>query len=174
MGREITEAQHTWLAGELAAWCERGIVTAPQAEAVLGLYGTAEDFRERRQSKAMLTLVSLAVLLVGLAVLLLIGYNWEAMPAGLKLVRIFGALIGTHTGGFYLRYNTRVSTASEPVFFLAACSTGRASGSWPRFFISTPTTPTVCGGGRSACYRSPSAWIPCSFTPCSSGSLASG
>ncbi len=128
MGREINEAQHTWLAGELAAWCERGIVTAPQAEAVLGLYGTTEDFRQRRQSKAMLTLLSLAVLLVGLGVLLLIGYNWEEMPAAAKVIAVFASVVAAHGVGITLRSKPGLRGGSEAAFFFGCLLYG--AGIW--------------------------------------------
>ena len=103
-------------------------MTAPQAEAVLGLYGTTEDFRQRRQSKAMLTLLSLAVLLVGLGVLLLIGYNWEAMPAAAKVVAIFASVVAAHGLGLTLRYKHGLRGGSEAAFFFGCLLYG--AGIW--------------------------------------------
>ena len=64
--------------------------------------------------------------LVGLGVLLLIGYNWEQMPAPLKVTAIFGALIGTHAAGFGLRYRLGWRRLSEVVFFLGCLFYGAA------------------------------------------------
>jgi hypothetical protein len=50
------------------------------------------------------------------------------MPAGLKLSIIFGALIGTHAGGFYLRSTQGAGIASELAFFLACLFYG--AGIW--------------------------------------------
>jgi uncharacterized membrane protein len=125
-GREISERQRQWLVGELTWWQARGILTEAQAAEVLELYGTSEERAERRGARALLTLTSLAALLVGLAVLLLIGYNWEVMPAGVKLALVVAALVGTHAGGFFLRERLGWRTASEVVFFLACLFFGCA------------------------------------------------
>ena len=117
MSREITEGQRSWLAGELDAWRDRGIVSADQVEGVLGLYASVEEFHERRQSKAFLTLLSLASLLIGLAVLLLIGYNWEDMPAAAKVTAVFGAVVAAHGLGLTLRFKLGQRGASEAAFF---------------------------------------------------------
>ena len=81
---------------------------------------------ERRGARALFTLTSLAALLVGLAALLLIGYNWEAMPSAVKLAIIFAVLLATHCGAFQLRYRLGNRTASEIAFFLACLFYGAA------------------------------------------------
>jgi uncharacterized membrane protein len=124
--REISERRRRWLVDELTRWQALGIVTDDQMARVLALYGTSEDLAERRGARAMMTLTSLAALLVGLAVLLLIGYNWEAMPAVVKLALIIATLVGTHAGGFLLRYRLGWRRASEVVFFLACLLFGAA------------------------------------------------
>ena len=88
MSREITAAQRDWLAGEIDAWHGLGLLTGEQARDVLGLYTTAEQFGKRRQSRALTTLLALSALLVGLGVLLLVAYNWQAMPASSKVALI--------------------------------------------------------------------------------------
>ena len=65
---------------------------------MLGLYATPQEVSDRRQSKALVTLVALAAILVGLGVLLLVGYNWEAMPAALKVAVVFAAVVGGARG----------------------------------------------------------------------------
>lgn len=124
--REISERQNRWLAGELAEWQVRGILAEDQAARILALYGTSEELAERRGARAIFTLSSLAALLVGLAVLLLIGYNWEEMPAAVKLAIVYSALVGMHGLGFILRYRMGRRTASEVVFFLACLFFGAA------------------------------------------------
>lgn len=124
--REISERQRRWLVGELDWWQVRGVVDEDQAARILELYGTSEELAERRGARALFTLTGLAALLVGLAVLLLIGYNWEAMPAASKLFLVFTALVGTHAGAFYLRDRLGRRTASEVVFFLACLFFGGA------------------------------------------------
>ncbi len=124
--REISDRQRRWLVGELDWWQTRGLLDEDQAARILELYGTSEEIAQRRGARALFTLSGLAALLVGLAVLLLIGYNWEAMPAASKLVLVIATLVGTHAGGLYLRHRLGRRTASEVVFFLACLFFGGA------------------------------------------------
>ena len=126
--RSISARRRDWLREELEAWREQAILSEVQGNRILDLYEAPSEIIERQRSRAVFTLMAVAGLFVGLAVLLLIGYNWEAMPAGLKLSVIFGALIGTHTGGFSLRYTQRAIIASELAFFLACLFYG--AGIW--------------------------------------------
>jgi len=66
----------------------------------------------------MFALMSVAALLVGLAALLLVGYNWDAMPKPAKLAVVFGVIVATHAAGFWLRYVRQSRRLSEVVFFL--------------------------------------------------------
>jgi uncharacterized membrane protein len=116
--RSISVRQRGWLHDELQVWRAEGILSEEQGRRILDLYETLSESPERQHSPTVFTLMALAGLLVGLAALLGIGYNWEAMPAGLKLVVIFGTLLGTHTAGFYLRYPRKAPVASELVFFV--------------------------------------------------------
>lgn len=124
--REISDRQRRWLAGELDWWRIRGVLAEDQAARILDLYGTPEEIAERRGSRALFTLSGLAAFLIGLSVLLLIGFNWEAMSSASKLVVVFATLLGTHAGGFYLRHRLGRRTASEVVFFLACLFFGAA------------------------------------------------
>ena len=71
-----------------------------------------------------LYLLGVAAFLVGLAVFLLIGYNWDELPAPIKLILVVGTVMGTYAGGFYLRSPSaclplvfRVGRRSETVRF---------------------------------------------------------
>src|SRR5271170_935167 len=113
MSREATRSQFDWLLGEVAAWRALGLVDEERAAALLALYESRESFEARQQSTGQFTLMAVAALLVGLGVLLLIGYNWEQMPAPLKVTAIFGALVATHAAAFGLRYQLGWRRASE-------------------------------------------------------------
>jgi hypothetical protein len=126
MSREITQAQRDWLEGELAVWQATGLVDDERAHTLLGLYESRESFKERQEARGIFTLMAVAGTLVGLGVLLLVGFNWEQMPAPLKVVAIFGTLIGTHAAGFALRYRLGRRRASELVFFMACLFFGSA------------------------------------------------
>ncbi len=92
----------------------------------MGLYESRDTFQARQQSRGLLVLLALAAVLVGLGVLLLISYNWEQMPASLKVTAIFGALIATHAAGFELRYRLGWRRISEVAFFLGCLFYGSA------------------------------------------------
>lgn len=126
--RSISLRQRGWLRGELEAWQAEAILTGEQADRILSLYEGPAEAVARQRSRAVFTLMAVAGLLVGLAVLLLIQYNWEAMPAGLKLTVVLAAVIGTHTCGFSVRYVRRARLASELVFFLGCLLYG--AGIW--------------------------------------------
>ncbi|QDV88145.1 DUF2157 domain-containing protein [Planctomycetes bacterium TBK1r] len=116
--RCISENQRVWLVGQLDDWQLQGVLSADQADRILDLYETQAELSERKRSTALLTLMGVAALLVGLGALLLIGYNWNAMPDVLKLLLIFGMIVGTQGAGFVLRFNRHATLLSEVVFFL--------------------------------------------------------
>jgi uncharacterized membrane protein len=126
--RSITARQRRWLHDEIESWQTEGVLSPEQANAILTLYESSAEIVERRRSRAVFTLVAMASLLIGLAVLLLIGYNWEKMPTALKLIVVFSAIIGAYAGGFYLRYTRGMRMASELIFFLGCLFYG--AGIW--------------------------------------------
>ncbi|MDY0169078.1 MAG: DUF2157 domain-containing protein [Thermoguttaceae bacterium] len=126
--RTITQSLHAWLCQEMAAWREAGVLTEPQSAAILELYETRSQIAQRQRSMALLALMGLAALLMGLAVLLLVGYNWAAMPRAAKLAVIFGSLLAAHGAAFWLRYGLRAPRLSEVAFLLAALLYG--AGIW--------------------------------------------
>jgi uncharacterized membrane protein len=71
-------------------------------------------------------LTGIAALLVALAVLMLIAYNWTAMPAALKLAIIFAVLIGTYVAAFAVRDRWQRPIMAEVVFCLAGLFYGAA------------------------------------------------
>ncbi len=115
--RNITERQRIWLTAEMEGWQARGLISADQAAGILGCYGSSEERAERRRSKSFLVLMGAAAFLVGLAVLLLIGYNWAGIPTGGKLVLIFGSILGVQLLGVRLRSQPSPGAGSEAVFF---------------------------------------------------------
>jgi uncharacterized membrane protein len=116
--RELSERNRQWLAAEMQAWHAEGVLSQEQPGRILALYETPQDAAFRKHSVATFALMSVAALLVGLAALLLIGYNWEAMPKPAKLAVVFGVIAVTHGAGFWLRYEQKAQRLSEVVFFL--------------------------------------------------------
>ncbi len=116
--RAVSNKVHQWLVGELETWQREEIVSPEQSSRILALYETPSEVADRRQSLAMITLMGLAAVMVGLAALLLVGYNWDAMPAVVKLTLIFGSILVAHGVGFHLRYQRGHKIASEVAFLL--------------------------------------------------------
>ena len=126
MSRLVTRSQRDWLEGEIAIWQSMGLIDEDRSKALTGLYESRESFEARQKTRGLFTLLALAAFLVGLGVLLLVGYNWEQMPAPLKITAIFGALIATHATGFSLRYRLGWRALSEVAFFMGCLFFGAA------------------------------------------------
>jgi uncharacterized membrane protein len=126
--RNISNTKRAWLWDELSNWRDQAILSPEQVARIQDLYETSGEEAERRKSRAVFTLMAVAALLVGLAALLVIGYNWNIMPRGLKLGIILGVIAATQAGGFYLRYQRKERALSEVVFFLGCLLYG--AGIW--------------------------------------------
>lgn len=124
--RPISQQIRQWLLGELEAWRAGGILADDQPGRILDLYETSQDAAGRRRSLAMFALSSVAALMIGLAALLVVSHNWQALSAGQKLAVIFGALLGLHATGLGLRYGGRWRLSSEMVLFVACMLYGSA------------------------------------------------
>lgn len=116
--RPIPNACRQWLTGELQAWQSSGILGPEQPGRILDLYETSAETADRRRSLAVYAVSGIATFLIGLAALLIVGYNWNGMSAVEKLAVIFVALVGLHGAAFGLRTHEKRLT-SEIVFFLA-------------------------------------------------------
>ena len=118
--RPLTQNMRQWLLDQMDHWRDSNLVSEDQAHAILDLYETPRQSSTRLQSVAIFVLLGVAAFLVGLAVMLLVGYNWDALPAAIKLILVVGTVLGTYAGAFYLRYWRDARIFSEVVFFLGA------------------------------------------------------
>lgn len=114
----IPEPVRRWLHDALPAWRQQGLIGPEQAEGILALYEDDELVRERRRSAVSFALFGLGAFLLGLAVLLLIGFNWEAMPREAKLAVALAVIGGAHALALRLR---RTSPAVGEVVFFLGC-----------------------------------------------------
>jgi uncharacterized membrane protein len=126
--RAITANQRAWLLDQLSLWRRDAIVTEQQAQRIADLYEGAGELAERGRSRSVFVLMAAAATLVGLAALLLIGYNWDDLSRGTKLAIVLGTIGLTHAAGFSLRYKRNARTLSETVFFLGCLFYG--AGIW--------------------------------------------
>jgi len=124
--RPISDQVRAWLCGELASWQSAGLLDDDQTSKILDLYESQAESARRKRSIALTALCGIAALMVGLAVLLLVGYNWQSMTAAAKLSVIFAALLGTMAVGYGLRFHSQWQIASEVVFLIGCLLYGSA------------------------------------------------
>ncbi len=126
--RILSDKQRRWLQTELTDWRERGLVSPEQTDRILAGYESADEAGERKRARFTFTILGLAVLLFGAAALLLMGYNWQAIPREGKFALVFTVLAATHGAGLYLRFARGARRVSELVFFLGCLFFG--AGIW--------------------------------------------
>lgn len=78
-----------FLRREMRGWVERGLIDTDRADRILARYGTS---LEAQEGSFYRLLSGLAVLLVGLALLLLVSAHWQQLP---RLVRLLGLVLVT-------------------------------------------------------------------------------
>jgi len=81
----VSRARFAWIEEQSAAWLESGLIDEPTRRRILDSY--AVESSERR---GMTALVLVAVLMCGIGLLLLIGYNWARIPAAVKVALVCG------------------------------------------------------------------------------------
>ncbi|MFN5467703.1 MAG: DUF2157 domain-containing protein, partial [Pirellulaceae bacterium] len=124
--RSISSSQRRWLTAELKGWQASGMITSQQASQILSQYQDEAEASQRTLSRASWVLQAIAAILVFLALLLLIGYNWSAMSDVAKLLVVFVVVIGTYATAFYLRFSRKALLASEIAFFFGGLTYGAA------------------------------------------------
>jgi uncharacterized membrane protein len=124
----LSEQQHGWLTDQLNRWSAASILSQEQTQQILALYESGEQRQERTKSWLLYTLSALAMVLFGAATMLLVGYNWETLPAAAKLTLIFGAIILSGGAGIYLRYWRDSRLASDALLLLGCLFYG--AGIW--------------------------------------------
>ena len=124
-GKPLSGELRRWLLNELESWQNQGLISEDQQLAILKQYETGADVDARQGNRSIAVLMSLAAFMIGLAVLLLIGFNWEARPDFVKLALIIGSLWGSHALGDRLqRQNAGIGKVHAAHFlgcFLYGC-----------------------------------------------------
>jgi hypothetical protein len=77
--RPISDQIRQWLLGEMEAWRAGGILADDQPRRILDVYETATEAAGRRRSLATFAVSGVAALMIGLAALLVVSYNWQAL-----------------------------------------------------------------------------------------------
>ncbi len=83
------------LAREVSSWVDRDLISAEQARSICRLYDVDYDSIGSHSTGYRL-LVSLGYLFIGLAVITLLGANWDQIPRGLRMGGLLAVTLGTH------------------------------------------------------------------------------
>lgn len=86
------------LAHEARNWVQKGHIDETQARSICGEYGV-EYGQENDHNFGYGVLVSLAYIFIGLAVITLIGANWEDIPRAIRMWGLIGTTMLIHTLG---------------------------------------------------------------------------
>ena len=87
-----------WLLAEIDRWVADGVVTAEQAGRLRSRYGDTAPV----VPWGLIVFATAGAVVVGLGVILLFAYNWDAIPKPGKLALIFGAIVAAHAGAIKL------------------------------------------------------------------------
>ncbi len=83
------------LAREIAGWVDQDLISTDQAQSICRLYGV--DYQSLQGlSMGYNLLVSLGYLFIGLAVITLLGANWDEIPRGLRMAGLLALTLATH------------------------------------------------------------------------------
>ena len=104
------------LAREIAGWVEKDLLTAQQARSICSEYDVDFDALQD-DSRGYNLLVYLAYLFVGLALITLLGANWEQIPRGLRMGGLIALTAGFHAVGV-MRYRSGKLTSASGFFLL--------------------------------------------------------
>ncbi|MGL4943222.1 MAG: DUF2157 domain-containing protein [Thermoguttaceae bacterium] len=122
--RTLSHDQQRWLEQEIAVWESQGVIESDAASRIRSLYtlqdGDANSVSPVKAwlvSVAVMTTLSLAALLAGLAVLLVVCYNWDAMIWQEKLAILIGSLLAANVGGLVLRIRNQENYSEVAFFF---------------------------------------------------------
>jgi uncharacterized membrane protein len=88
-----------WLFSEVERWTKEDIVTADQAARIRALY----PGRPSTVPWGMVVFFGIGAVIAGLGIILLIAYNWHALPKWAKLLKIAGSVAVAHGAGLWLR-----------------------------------------------------------------------
>jgi len=127
MKKQISQNMMDWLKGELHRWKSEGTISDTQLDAIVSQYDSQFD-SDNKKTTAFYTLISAASVLAGAALLLLIGYNWEALNYIAKLGIIFGITMSFQGLTLVSRFRWENIALSEVFSFLSCICFG--SGIW--------------------------------------------
>ena len=109
-----------WLETESSQWVSSGIVDTETRARILGAYRV-----DSAPHRGTMALVLMAVLMCGIGVLLVIGYNWNRIGPAVKVTMVMGAVAAAF-GGAAVAYHRRHQTLGEVLAFAGTLLFGNA------------------------------------------------
>lgn len=88
------------LATEAALWVQDGLVSRSQSEDILARYGASFPDGQKNKDRGYLILMSLAALMVGVALIIVIGANWDEIPRWTRMGMMVSLVAVTNWIGF--------------------------------------------------------------------------
>ncbi len=83
------------LAKEVTSWVAKDIITEAQAHAICQEYDI--DYKAHKQNNFLLNLLTtLGFIFIGIALIVLIGHNWDDIPRGIRLSSLLAITLITH------------------------------------------------------------------------------
>jgi uncharacterized membrane protein len=109
----IPAREWRWLTSEAERWAADGLIDARQRDAIVGRYAVDTTASRRRAS---FVLTGLGVLVASIAVLLVIGYNWDAIARSGKVAIIVGAVVAAFAVSAVAYARGRMTTGELSAF----------------------------------------------------------
>ena len=106
------------LPAEIQRWEQAGIIEAAQSQRILSFYGIEKQHLHSR-SLGLQVLSALGGLFLVLAVILIVGKNWEQIPASLRIAGLCTVTLLMNISGFFALQKGR-SSAAHLLLFLGA------------------------------------------------------
>ncbi len=114
----INDNQYQQLYQELSSLREENLMTEDQMNAIcLHLQNASAVEASRKKDIFILILTSIGILLLGLAILLVLSFNWHAMAPMIKLAIVFGSLFTVYVAAIIGHFR-HWDIMSELLFFL--------------------------------------------------------
>lgn len=98
------------IAKEAAEWVDENIISTSQAEGICQKYGV-DYHQQNSHSFGYLVLITLGYLFIGLALITLIGANWDNIPRAVRMAGLIAITMMTH--GIALKKYSSVDASSD-------------------------------------------------------------
>jgi len=113
------------LSSAASDWISKDIITREQGEQILSLYGVKLPKDGESHNRGYLILMSLAALMVSLAIIVIIGNNWEEIPRWIRMGMMISVVATCNGIGFY-KYSKNEIASAKIVLFMGSLMYGAA------------------------------------------------